>query len=117
MYFNPYQQTVTNGLVNVRSEIEARSYPIAPGNSVTFKDETAPYVYTKTMGFSPLDQPVFEKYRLVKEGAEMPVNEPKAIEPDNDTLNEIKADMDEIKARLDLLEKPKRVKKEVTIDE
>ena len=53
--------------VNVRNEMEARSYPIAPGNSVTFKDETAPYIYTKTMGFSQLDRPSFEKYRLVKE--------------------------------------------------
>ena len=46
---------------------EARNYPVAPGNSVTFKDETSPYVYTKTQGFSQLDRPVFEKYRLVKE--------------------------------------------------
>ena len=36
---------------------------------MTFKDETAPYVYTKTMGFSSLDRPVFDKFRLVKENA------------------------------------------------
>lgn len=70
--FYPYQQQQpmqiqNGGLVTVRGIEEARNYPVAPGNSVTFKDETSPYVYTKTQGFSQLDRPVFEKYRLVKE--------------------------------------------------
>lgn len=62
-------QIQNGGFISVRSEIEARNYPVAPGNSVTFKDENVPYVYTKTMGFSQLDSPVFERYRLVKEDA------------------------------------------------
>lgn len=76
--YNPYLQqlqqmqaqqqgAVNNSLVNVRSEAEARNYPVAPGNSVTFKDENASYIYTKTMGFSQLDRPVFEKFKLVRE--------------------------------------------------
>lgn len=69
-YFNQqYGQnmpTQQSPFITVRSEMEARNYPVAYGNSVTFKDETAPYVYSKTM-FSQLDKPVFEKYRLVKE--------------------------------------------------
>lgn len=60
-------QIQNGGFVSVRNEAEARSYPVAPGNSITFKDETSPYVYTKTMGFSQLDRPIFEKYKLVKE--------------------------------------------------
>ena len=63
-------QIQNGGLVSVRSEMEARNYPIAPGNSITFKDENAPYVYTKTMGFSQLDRPTFEKFRLIKEDAQ-----------------------------------------------
>lgn len=64
----PQQQQIQNsGIISVRNEGEARSYPVAPGNSITFKDETAPYIYTKTMGFSQLDQPIFEKYKLIKE--------------------------------------------------
>ena len=64
----PVQPQIQNGgFISVRSEQEARSYPIAPGNSVTFKDENMPYVYVKTMGFSQLDSPNFEKFRLVKE--------------------------------------------------
>lgn len=64
------QQIQTNGLISVRSEAEAANYPVAAGNSVTFKDETAPYIYVKTMGFSQLDRPTFDKYRLIKEDAE-----------------------------------------------
>ena len=64
----PQQQQIQNsGFVSVRSIEEAFNWPVAPGNSITFKDENAPYVYTKTKGFSPLEQPVFERYRLVKE--------------------------------------------------
>ena len=65
----PTPQIQNGGFISVRGEVEARNYPVAPGNSVTFKDETAPYVYTKTMGFSQLDTPTFDKYRLVKEDA------------------------------------------------
>ena len=64
--FMQQHQQVQSPFITVRSETEARNYPVAYGNSVTFKDETAPYVYSKTM-FSQLDKPVFEKYRLVKE--------------------------------------------------
>ena len=63
------QPQMQTSFVNVRSELEARNYPVGYGNSITFKDETQPYVYTKTMGFSQLDRPIFEKYRLVKEDA------------------------------------------------
>ena len=80
-YYNPYQnynpyqsqlqqqpQNIRSGsLVSVSSEEEARMYPVGPGNSVTFKNENMPYIYTKTMGFSQLDRPTFEKYKLVKE--------------------------------------------------
>ena len=71
-YYQQSQQTQQptiqqSGFVLVQSEQEARAYPVAPGNSVTFKDERQPYCYVKTMGFNQLDRPVFEKYRLVKE--------------------------------------------------
>lgn len=64
------QQAQASSIVSVRSEEEARSYPVAFGNSVTFKDENAPYIYTKTMGFSQLDTPKFERYKVVKEESE-----------------------------------------------
>ena len=76
----PQQTQQASGFVSVRSEEEARNYPVAYGNSVTFKDETSPYIYTKTMGFSQLDRPIFDKYKLVKEQTEETVQNPK-IDP------------------------------------
>lgn len=61
------RQIVQGGFVRVMNENEARMYPVAPGNSVTFIDESAPYCYTKTVDMSQLDRPKFERYRLVKE--------------------------------------------------
>lgn len=60
-------QQPQNGFMRVQSEEQARQYPVAVGNSMTFIDENRPYCYTKSMGFSQLDPPIFEKYRLVKE--------------------------------------------------
>ena len=61
------QQPNRSDFVLVRSEDEARNYPVAFGNTVTFKHENEPYMYTKTMGMSQLDRPVFERYKLIKE--------------------------------------------------
>ena len=93
-YYQPQQQQQiqpqiqNSGFVSVSSETEARNYPVAPGNSVTFKDETSPYIYTKTMGFSQLDQPVFDKYKLIKEEQETPVAKEK-----NDELKRLKEEI------------------------
>lgn len=99
----PIQQQIQNGgFVSVHNENEARNYPIAPGNSVTFKDENAPYVYTKTQGFSQLDRPVFEKYRLVKEEEYQPQqvaqNSPVSSENTQQINNSDYAKKDEITA-------------------
>lgn len=127
--FNPYmqqqmqqpqnQQIQNGGLVSVRSEDEARNYPVAPGNSVTFKNESAPFVYTKTMGFSQLDRPVFERFRLVKEDAE---NAPKTDEKKQEIdlsayalktdLAAILGEIDAIKATVDAMRQKKPTKKE-----
>lgn len=103
----PQQMQIQNGgFVSVRSAQEAFNYPVALGNSVTFKDETAPYIYVKTRGFSQLEEPVFEQFQLVKvntaqKASETPVQ---AIEvrEGNDTGYALKSDTaalwDEIEA-------------------
>lgn len=113
------QQIQNGGLVSVRSEDEARNYPVAPGNSVTFKNESAPFVYTKTMGFSQLDRPVFERFRLVKEDAE---NVPKTDDKKQDIdmsvyalktdLAAILGEIDAIKATVEAMKPKKPAKKE-----
>ena len=102
-YYPTYQQQATQqpqiqngGFVSAPNEVFARNYAVAHGTSVTFKDETLPYIYTKTMGFSQMEQPIFEKYRLVKEEisetSEVPAK-------DNDKLlDSISYLKDEIKA-------------------
>lgn len=128
-YFNPYYQPVqmpmqqqmmsaqSSSFVSVRNEMEARNYPIAPGNSITFKDEMAPYVYTKTMGFSQLDRPVFEKYKLIKETvaepSDLPVEGGSDVQAINPALDELKAEIGQIWSEIDMLKKdsPKSRKK------
>lgn len=66
----PVQQHIrSGGIVSVSGEEEARRYPVAPGYTVTMRDDTGPYLYEKTMGFSQLDQPIFRKARIVFEDA------------------------------------------------
>ena len=83
----PQQQANNNqiqngGFVSVRSEDEARTYPVAIGNSVTFHDETSAHVYTKTMGCSQFDRPVFKKYKLVEEDVETDLGEIDSVKSD-----------------------------------
>lgn len=120
-FMNPYQpqmQQQNTGIISVRSEMEARNYPIAPGNSVIFKNESEPFIYTKTMGFSQLDQPVFECYRLVRETAQETVQAPKIVETETCCSEELKGEIEALRERIEALEKPKKaVKKEVVADE
>lgn len=86
------------GLIGIPSEADARNYPVAYGNSVTFKDENGPYIYTKTMGFSQLEPPKFEKYRLIKE--EESDTKVEEVKKDYVERPEMKADMTELKTSL-----------------
>lgn len=125
----PVQQNIqpqiqNGGLVSVRNIDEARNYPIAPGNSITFKDETAPYVYTKTMGFSQLDRPVFETYRLVKEDAPQEAEKQKTNNSPAYALKSeyeaVKGEIEGLKSELESLKEqiqPKRKTKKETEDD
>lgn len=115
-YPQQQQQIQNGGFISVPSEEVARNYPVGPGNSVTFKNENAPYVYTKTMGFSQLDRPIFEKYKLVREedakndeisAQTAPKNKDAYNEAIEDVKGQIKAiyeDIDDIKKRLEKVE-------------
>lgn len=108
--YNPYPQNYQQpmqiqdgGFVSVRNEMEARSYPVRYGNSVTFKDETAPYIYVKTMGFSQLDTPIFDKYRLVKEEPTMPNKAPETEDTYKLAFDELKGEIETLKADIKAL--------------
>lgn len=116
MYYQQIQQNAqqtpqiqNGGFVMVKSINEAMQYPVAPGNSVTFKNENQPYIYTKTLGFSQLDQPIFEVFKLVKEEKEWQNNDVQANEvPAAEYLSisqgdEIKTEMSKLKTELNEL--------------
>lgn len=70
---NGSQMQIQNGgFISVHNIQEAFNYPVAPGNSVTFKDENSPYIYVKTKGFSQLEEPIFKKFRLIEESDTQP---------------------------------------------
>lgn len=96
-----------SGFVLVQSEQEARAYPVAPGNSITFKDESQPYCYVKTMGFNQLDRPTFERYRLVKEDSPLTAqNAPTSAdsaEGSKDTAYALKSDLGAIWGEIDAI--------------
>lgn len=99
----PIQQNqVNSGFINVRSAQEAYNYPVAPGASVTFKDETAPFIYVKTRGFNQLEEPTFEQFQLVKVD-----NSQKAAEPAQTASPEyaLKADITALQSEIDLIKK------------
>ena len=60
-------QMQNGGFMLIPSEDMARTYPVAPGTCMTFKIEGKPIVMEKSMGFSQLEAPKIDKYRLVKE--------------------------------------------------
>ena len=119
-YYNPYQygqnlptqnpqvipQTqpqMQTPFVMVRSEAEARNYPVGFGNVVSFKDENSPYIYTKTMGFSQSDKPVFDKYRKEEVKA---VEEPKKechCDGFKEEISDLKSQIESMRKELDSL--------------
>lgn len=115
--YNPYQQQLlqmqmqaqqTGGnFIHVPSEDVARNYSVAPGASVTFIDDNAPYCYTKTAGMSQLDIPVFRKFRLVEEKPTEATERPSAgqqTNPSADTPETLKRQIDALTARIEALE-------------
>lgn len=141
-YGYPYQQAIpqtyqaqqssqpqiqNGGFVSVRNIEEAFNWPVAPGNSITFKDENSPYIYTKTKGFSQLEAPIFERFRLVKEedsSAAPKIPSEVKNKPDNgvelkEQINMLWNEVNALKSQIEAT-KPKQkkaVKKEVEADE
>lgn len=98
------------GFVMIASEQDAWSYPVRHGTSVMFRDEKLPYIYTKTLGFSQMDSPIFEKYRLVKETPQSSQNAQNAPEKESKDILPIYATKAEFEA---LREEVERLRKEL----
>lgn len=97
------QQPQVSGFISVPSEDVARNYPVAPGNSVSFKNENAPYVYTKTMGFSQFDQPIFKRYKLIEEEPETAIEAPEPNKTINVSDYVKKSEIEAIQSQIDAI--------------
>ena len=128
-YIPPYQQyqqmmpnyqqpqSANGNIIPVPSEAVARNYYLAPGTSGTFINENEPYCYTKTMGLSQFDRPVFKRYRLVEE-----TDEPQDAQSTSTTSattqnstvipDSVKADIDALRALYDDLKLDVEILKE-----
>lgn len=101
-------QIQNGGIVSVPNIDYARNYIVMPGTTVTFIDENAPYVYTKTRK-SQFEQPVFEKLRLVKEEdapqiAQNPQNQDLQKNPINAIEYATKAEIEALTASVNALQ-------------
>lgn len=88
------QQTQTQiqngGFVAIPNENMVNTYPVAPGNCVTFKVEGQPIVLEKSMGFSQLEAPRIKRFRLVEEDA---AEEVKAEDHHEKDIESLKSDI------------------------
>lgn len=97
-------QIQDGGFVTIPNADMVYNYPVAMGKCVTFKVEGKPIIIEKSMGFSQLDSPKIERYRLVKEENEV-------FETSEDSISEldkVKSDIKEIWGKLDEIENSKK---------
>lgn len=119
----PIQQMQSGGFISVPSEQAARNYPVAPGNVMTFKIENQPYVCEKSQGFSQLEGPIFNKYKLVKEEDIVEVNQPVINEQEPDTaIDDLWSEVEGLKKEIQSLKnkvyaKPKPIVKKKENDD
>ncbi len=114
-YQQNQQQIQNGGFMLVANEDIARSYPVAPGNCVTFKIEGKPIVMEKSMGFSQLEAPRVDRYRLVREEdapneQNLPQNTPKESPMNNEALEDVKGQIKGINEQIeDILKRLEKV--------
>lgn len=68
-YFPQYQMPQQQGstIIHVQSEAQAREWSVAPNSSTMFIDDNAPYCYTKSMGASQFEPPIFKRFRIIED--------------------------------------------------
>ena len=99
-FYNQNQQPQVS-FMSIRGNEIAVNYPIAPNNTIIFRDETAPYIYVKSMGSSPLERPTFDSY--VREDTisqEKTAEDTSVITKIQEDIRGIIDDIDGIKKRL-----------------
>lgn len=118
VYPSPSPQQST-GMVPVTSEEVARNYPVSYGSTVIFKDENNSKIYIKTMGYSQLESPVFERY--LKEDTKTANGDSQEPERSHTSYDELKSEVEALRGEVDTLKErlasKTKVKKEADDDE
>ena len=91
------EQLVSGGFVVIPTEEDAKRYPVAPGNLVTFKIENEPIMIEKSMGRSQFSSPEYKYYKLCEYDNQTKV--------DNVTEDVSNSDMEFMKKSFEHIEK------------
>lgn len=89
--YQAQQQPQVGNIVQVSSPQEVETWPIAPGNSLTFYiASTPPMIATKTRSYNQLEAPV-TKYYDIMEHAQKPADDKKQVEASYATKEDIES--------------------------
>ena len=114
-YYGQNQPQVS--FMSIRGKDIAVNYPIAPNNIIFFKDELAPYIYVKTMGYSPLERPTLEEYK--RDDGVLPQETPSNVKDENSTIEKLQGEITSILDEIDSIKKKlnTRTRKKETDDD
>jgi hypothetical protein len=117
----PQPQAQSNAIIHVPSEEVARRWDVAPNSSVTFIDDSKPYCYTKSMGMSMLEAPVFKRFKLVEETEPVPTSDGQTVSDQQTPMPQVdlsaymtKAEFESYRA---IIEDMQKIVKELNGDE
>lgn len=117
----PQPQAQSNAIIHVPSEEVARRWDVAPNSSVTFIDDSKPYCYTKSMGMSMLEAPVFKRFKLVEETEPVPASDEQTVSDQQTPMPQVdlsaymtKAEFESYRA---IIEDMQKIVKELNGDE
>lgn len=114
--------TPTNDMIWVLSQVEAESFPVAPNNSVTLWDKNNDVVYIKSVNAQGVpSMRVLDYVERTPEIAQKRTETHKCSCGDRfipiEKFNELEAKFDELRAKVESLEKPKTMPKNKKVEE
>ena len=114
-------QLQTNDMIWVLSEVEAQSYPVAPNNSVILWDKNNDVVYIKSVNMQGVPSMRILDYVERSDNAQKPSKTHVCTCGDRfipiEKFNELEAKFDELRAKVESLEKPKTMPKNKKVEE
>lgn len=98
---NNYQTQPQNGLIWVQGEVAAKSYPVAPNNSVALWDSEANVIYIKTVDASGMPSMKIADYTMRDNTATKAKKADSAEFATKDDISHIQSEIDGLKAKIE----------------